>query len=273
MGATTPSPTIVLYDIDMRPPCAPNPWKARYALNFKGVSYSTTWVDMPDITKIRCDLGVPASRKFADGTDYHTLPVMTNSKYDSKIGDSFDIAVFLQSVYPKTGAGNLFPQQTLDYVYAKDLAMFAPLSELNGKEHAEYARFNMNVDAAFSAHVLLMVHGLPFNPDTTEKTRAEFVRRSGVASWDNLTVRGEQREELKVSLHDTLGGLAKLFRKDNTGPFLLGEQANYADIIVGAWLRMMHGTLPAHEWEEAKTWHEGVFGKLHDALEKYALVN
>ncbi|CAI7610445.1 unnamed protein product [Penicillium manginii] len=220
MGATTPSPTIVLYDIDMRPPCAPNPWKARYALNSKGVSYSKIWVDMPDITKTRCDLG-----------------------------------------------------QTLDYVYANDLAVFAPLSKLNEKEHAEYARFNMNVDAAFSAPVLLMVHGLPLHPDTTEKTRAEFIKRSGVASEDDLTVRGKIREELKASLHDTLGELAKLFRRDNTGSFLLGQQASYADLVVGAWLRMMHGTLPAEEWEEAKAWHEGVFGKLNDALEKYALVN
>jgi hypothetical protein len=48
---------------------------------------------MPDITKTRCDLGVPASRKHADGTDYHTLPLMTDSESDSSIGESFDIAV------------------------------------------------------------------------------------------------------------------------------------------------------------------------------------
>ena len=212
-------------------------------------------------------------RKFADGTDYYTLPVLTDSTSSSNLGDSFDIAVYLQKTYPNTGAGNLLPEQKLDYIYGHDLAVFAPLSELNGNEHADYARFNMNVDAAFSAHVLLMVHGLPFNPDTAEETKAEFVRRSGVASWDDLTVRGEKRDEMKKSLHDTLKTIAELFQRNKTGPFLLGEQPNYADLIVGAWLQMMHETLPAEEWDEVKTWHEGVFGNLHNALQKYALVN
>ncbi|KAJ5103314.1 hypothetical protein N7532_003843 [Penicillium argentinense] len=273
MAATTSSPAITFYDIKMSPPCAPNPWKARYALNFKGMPYSTTWVAMPDISKTRQEVGIPASRKFADGSDYHTLPMMTDSTTGAKIGDSFDIAVHLQQTYPSAGSGNLFPQQTLDYVYSDDLAMFAPLSENNAIEHTEYARFNTNVDAVFSAHVQLMVHGLPFDPADAEVTKAEFVRRAGVASWDELTVSGEKREELKFSLCEKLGGLAFMFQMDQSGPFILGQQASYADLIVGSWLQMMHGTLPEAEWKEVATfWYGGVFGQLHDALQKYAQV-
>ena len=48
---------LVLYDVAFAAPydknnCAPNPWKARYALNFKGAAYSTQWVQMPDIAKV-----------------------------------------------------------------------------------------------------------------------------------------------------------------------------------------------------------------------------
>ena len=47
----------------------PNPWKARLALNFKAAPYSTQWVPLPDVSKVRSGLGVPAGRKFADGTE------------------------------------------------------------------------------------------------------------------------------------------------------------------------------------------------------------
>ncbi|ODM23387.1 hypothetical protein SI65_00976 [Aspergillus cristatus] len=269
--------TMIFYDIAMRPPvaetcCGPNPSKSRFALNFKNIPYSTSWVQLPDITNVRRSLGVPASRKFGDGTDFYTLPMLFDPSTNSIIGDSFDIAVYLQKTYPNSGAGDLFPPQTLDFVFGHDLALLAPLSEQKEGEFNEYARFNTNVDAAFSAHVPLMVHGLPLDPATAEATKAEFVRRAGVSSWDDFAVSGEEREKLKNSFRDTLGDLAKLFLKDASGPFILGKQVSYADLIVGGWLRMMRGTLPGNEWEEARGWHGGVFGRLHDALEEYAEV-
>lgn len=271
------STAMIFYDIAMRPPvaatcCAPNPWKSRLALNFKDIPHSTSWVQLPDITKVRRGLGVPASRKFADGTDFYTLPMLSDPSTNSIIGDSFDIAAYLQKSYPNSGAGNLFPPQTLDFVFGHDLALLAPLSERKEGEFDEYARFNTNVDAAFSAHVPLMIHGMPLDPTTAEATKAEFVRRAGVTSWDDFAVSGEEREKLKNSFRDVLGDLAKLFLRDASGPFLLGKQASYADFIVGGWLWMIRGTLPDDEWEEARDWHGGVFGRLHDALEKYGEV-
>ncbi|KAF9920749.1 hypothetical protein FBU30_009341 [Linnemannia zychae] len=274
---SAPSTDLVFYDIAMRPPieetcCSPNPWKSRYALNFKKVPYSTSWIQLPDIAKVRPTLGVPASRKFADGSNYHTLPMLSDTAHGAIVGDSFDIAVYLQKAYPDSGSGDLFPPQKLDFEFPYDLALFAPLSERSDDELAEYTMFNTNVDAAFSAHVQLMVHGLPFDSTIEDVARAEFVRRAGVASWDDLTVRGEEREKLKKSFCNTLAGLADLFKREPSGPFLLGMQPSYADFIVGGWVRMMQVTLPKAEWEEARTWHDGVFGKLHDALQVYAEV-
>src|SRR5690349_15659971 len=113
MQATTPK--LVFYDIKFREPQqqfsgAPNPWKARYALNFKNVDYSSVFVDILDIPTVRKGLGVPAGRKFPDGSDYYTLPVLIDSTTGAKVGDSFDIAVYLQKTYPDSGAGNLFPE-------------------------------------------------------------------------------------------------------------------------------------------------------------------
>jgi len=274
--ASTPSAGLVFYDIAMRPPvtttcCSPNPWKSRYALNFKKVPYSTSWVQLPDIAKVRPALGVPASRKFTDGSDFNTLPMLSDPTHSAIIGDSFDIAVYLQKTYPDSGSGDLFPPQKLDYVFPCD-PMLIPLSERNDREFAEYSAFNTNVDAAFTTHTLLMAHGLPFDPAIEDIARAEFVRRAKAASWDDLTVRGEEREKLKRSFCDALAGLADLFKREPGGPFLLGTQPSYADFIVGGWVRMMQVTLPRAEWEEARTWHGGVFGRLHDALQIYAEV-
>ncbi|KAK1761790.1 hypothetical protein QBC33DRAFT_553326 [Phialemonium atrogriseum] len=272
-----PSMPLVFYDITMRPPvekncCSPNPWKTRLALNFKGLPYSTSWVALPDVAKVRRSLKVPACRKFADGTDFFTLPIIEDPATGSLVGDSFDIAVYLQKTYPNSGAGDLFPPQMLDYVFTQDLASLIPLSECSESQFPEYAKFNVNVDAAFTAHVQLTLQGFPFDPATAEISKAEFVRRAGVTCWEDFALVGEDREKTKNSFRDMLGGLAKLFLRDTSGPFLLGTRASYADLIVGGWLRMMRATLPESEWEEVRSWHGGLFGRLHDALEVYAEV-
>lgn len=270
------SDVITLYDIAQRPPveescCAPNPWKSRFALNFKGVPYSTSWVRLPDVSKVRQKLGEPAGRKFADGTDFYTLPIIRDPATGSTVGDSFDIAVYLQRTYPDKG-GDLFPAQKLDYTFSLDAELLIPLSKRGKGEFEDYARFNSNVDAAFTTHTLLMCQGMPLDPATADEVKAEFVRRAGVNSWDDFSVTGEAREKAKESFRHALGDLAKLFLRDSNGPFLLGQQVSYADFIVGAWLRMAQRSLPATEWEEVKGWHEGVFGRLHDALDVYAEV-
>jgi len=274
---SAPSSPIVFYDIAMRPPvekncCSPNPWKARLALNFKGVPYKTTWVALPDITKVRSGLKVPPCRKFADGTDFYTLPIIEDPSTNSLVGDSFDIAVYLQDTYPDSGAGDLFPKQKLDYALAEEFTSLVPLSACREVGDPEYAKFNVNVDAVFTAHAQLTTQGFPFDPATAEVTKAEWVRRAGISRWEDLELVGEARQKVKDSFREMLGGLGKLFSRDTSGPFLLGTKACYADMIVGAWLRMFSVTLPESEWQEVKGWHGGLFGQLHDALAAYAEV-
>lgn len=276
-ASSDPSRPIVFYDIAMRPPvekncCGVNPWKTRLALNFKNVPYKTSWVPLPDIAKVRRSLKVPACRKFADGSDFFTLPIIEDPATGSLLGDSFDIAVYLQNTYPNSGAGDLFPPQTLDYVFTPAFASPVPLSDCRDGEYSEYAKFNTSVDDAFTAHTQLTIQCFPFDPATEEISKAEFARRVGVSSWDDFTLAGEARRKVMDSFRDTLGGLAKVFLKDTSGPFILGTRASYADIIVGGWLRLMQATLPSSEWEELRNWHGGLFGQVHDALEVYAEV-
>ena len=71
----TESKPLIYYDISspIEPRSyAPNPSKGRLALSFKGVPFKTTFVEIPDIPKVRKSLDCPATRKFGDGTN---LPI------------------------------------------------------------------------------------------------------------------------------------------------------------------------------------------------------
>ncbi|KAM5443237.1 hypothetical protein MferCBS31731_001554 [Microsporum ferrugineum] len=269
-----PTSTMIFYDIALAPPVlenasSPNPWKSRYALNFKKTPYKTAWVPFLDISSVRGALNIPASRTFIDGSPYHTLPMLSDPATGRIVGDSFEIAVYLQAQYPSSG-GDLFPKQDLKFVYGQNPMLFAPISEAKVDESVqEYVKFNTNVDAVFTAHVPLMVHTIPFDPATEDQVRAEFARRAG-RPWEELGVEGEQRDEMLRSYEQALAGLAEMYRRDTTGPFLMGDRPSYADFIVGGWLQMSRVMLPSEEWEALKGWHGGIFGKLHQALDVYA---
>lgn len=214
---------------------------------------------------------IPLLTKATD-TDYYTLPMLQVPGSGKIIGDSFDIANFLEDTFPNSG-GRLFPQDStgtgLDYESPKkDTAFFAPLTSNKGSKNQAYARFNMHVDATFSSHVVLVAQYMPFNPNTAEASKALFVKRAHLNSWDDLSVQGEAREQIKASFKETLASLAQLFTIHESGPYLEGTEANYADLIVGGWLNMMSATMPKEDWEDLRAWHGGVFARLHDALQE-----
>ncbi|KAK3987696.1 hypothetical protein QBC44DRAFT_331081 [Cladorrhinum sp. PSN332] len=272
---TTTPPRLTYYDIAFAQPrelntAAPNPWKGRYTLNFKAVPYKTEWVPMPDIAKTRQGLGIPACRKFADGTDFHTLPVLKDNETGAVVGDSLDIAHYLQTNFPDSGAGDLFPKQDLNFICPGAVEILVPLSKREDDSvHPDYALFNTNVDWAFTLHCQLTTAGMKWDPELKEQIQAEFVRRAGVQKFEDMCIVGkEARQKLLDSLEKTLLDLADMYKRDTKGPFLLGSQPSFADIIVGGWLRMYSKTLEDGEWEQIAAWYGGVFGKLHAALQE-----
>lgn len=217
----------------------------RYALNFKGAHYQTEWVELPEVTSLRKKLDVAPNRTLRDGTPFYTLPIIMDPAIGEFVGDSFEIALYLDKTH--TDAPLLFPPTTVGLL----------------------AAFNVQVDAIFNPFVCLLVHGIPLNPDTAEVSRATFVERSGKADWESLTVRGEERAQTLEAFKAALGELAKIYRHSD-GPFLDGNNATYGDLIVGGWLAFVKATL--EEWEDVEMWHDGRWRKLHLALEKYAEV-
>ncbi|CAI6340797.1 unnamed protein product [Periconia digitata] len=275
MTSTKP---LIFYDISspLAPRSyAPNPSKARMALGFKRAAFTTTWVDIININSVRQGLNCPATRKLDDGSDYYTLPMLQDPASGKVVGDSFDIANYLEDKFPPSDGNSesLFPSTTtgtgLDYESpAKDTAFYAPITTNEGSKNAAYARFNLHVDATFSAHIMPWAVSLPFNPDTAEATKALMAKRAHLNSWDDLHVEGEARKSLIAKFKDATGSLAQYFGVHTEGPFLEGKQANYADLIVGGWVNMLSVVMPEDEWKDFKTWHGGVFGALHEALQK-----
>ncbi|KAI9028039.1 hypothetical protein DFJ74DRAFT_661539 [Hyaloraphidium curvatum] len=271
----TDSEPLVLYDISSpRVPrsYAPNPSKARLALSFKRVPFKTTWVDILDIPKVRQGLHCPAVRKLDDGSEYYTLPMLRDPASGKVVGDSYDIAEYLEENFPDSG-GCLFPADStgtgMDYESPhKDTFFYAPLSDRQKEsKHKEYARFNVHVDATFSGGMGAFGYYLPFNPETAEAVKKLFAKRAHLDSWEQLRVEGEARKPMVEAFKTALESLGELFKIHDDGPYLEGAKANYADLIVGGWVNMMSIVMPEEDWKDFKTWHGGVFGRLHDALQ------
>lgn len=225
---------------------------ARYALNFKrlhaNLDYQTSWTELTEISKVRQSLGAAPVRKHdVDGSDFYTLPVIVDHSTGQTIGDSFEIALYLDRTYPSSPP--LFPPATV----------------------ALHRAFNTRVDKVFTDHVLLLVHTMPFNPETVAETHAEFCRRAGAKTWEEFGLNDEQRRTMLRNLEAELGELAKLFERTKEGPYLEGKSPMYADFMICGWLSLYKECLP--EWDMIKGWHGGLFGRLHKALEKYAQVH
>ncbi|KAJ7136029.1 hypothetical protein C8R44DRAFT_869720 [Mycena epipterygia] len=223
------SKPIVFYDIASAPPVtafATTPWKTRYALNFKRVHYRTEWVAFPDVASVRKKLGITPVEKLKDGSPMYTLPIIHDPSTGQFVGESFDIAVYLDKTF--TDGPSLFPPST----------------------------------TALQAG---------FNEQTAEVTKATFCARAGKEQWEELTVKGEERVRTLEEFKASLGELAKWYSHSD-GPFIQGENPLYADFLLGGWLAFLSVVLPVKEWEDVQTWQDGVWGRLHRALGKYAEV-
>lgn len=202
------------------------------------------------MTSVRKSLGAPPNRTHRDGSPFYTLPIIKDHSTGEVVGDSYEIAQYLEKTYP--GGPSLFPSSsTID---------------------REGRAFNTEVDAIFTNHVIICLHGIPFNPETAEISHKEFVFRTGTDSWEDLKVSGDKRVEILNALETALGDLATAYGQKQDGPFLEGSVPSYADLIVGGWLKFYEATVSADEWQAIQSWHGGVWKTLYQALEQYAAV-
>ncbi|KAK0457222.1 uncharacterized protein EV420DRAFT_1629886 [Desarmillaria tabescens] len=247
------SASITFYDIPSKLPVnawSPNTWKARYALNFKGIPYRTEWIEYPDIEELYTKLNIPASATKRDGvTPYYTLPLLHDSSTGAIISESAAIVEYLETTYPDTPT--LIPRGTralhaaFTAAFESQMKAIAPFSI-----PAVNAMLNPRSEAFF------------------RKTREES---SGVSIEDMNPV-GERREKQLALLKHDLGKVDKWMTAGDT--FVMGETPTFADVTMCAWilfLRIVFGE-DSPEWKDLSSWHGGRWGQLVESFEKYEVV-
>lgn len=264
----TTNKEIIFYDIASNAPIrtfAPNPWKTRYALNHKKLPYTTKPTDMPDIASVREKLGVPANRTLPNGLPYHTLPLIHDQATNAFIGDTFEIALYLDKTYHQ------YPQ------------LFRPGTT------GLVAALNNRVDDLFTKFVALS-DNMPFPEPSKEKINSIFASRFGVSNLSDMSLSASAREALFIGFENALGEFAKAYAhtggttdtvwcatgtaeaqkqkqgREEVGPWLDGDEPVYADFVVGGWLAMAAECMPPRDWERVRGWHGGLWGRVHDAL-------
>ncbi|KAJ5210498.1 hypothetical protein N7491_010305 [Penicillium cf. griseofulvum] len=191
-----------------------NTLRTRMVLNFKGIPYTQSWVSYPDIAPLLKASGVPPS----DSAMPYTLPAISHkgsitSNPDGVLMESESIAMYLDKLYPSPP---LFPSG--DASYSLMVAVLNILAQI------------------LPSIRRLVVPNVPSGLD--ERGREYFIRTRSKAFGKPLSeVRPTDEAELLAVWQVIEKGTETLIKmlkgKDGKkGPFLEGETAGYADIIL-----------------------------------------
>ncbi|GJE91649.1 glutathione S-transferase [Phanerochaete sordida] len=249
------SDVLILYDIpgntDKCKAWSPSTWKARFALNIKGVAYKTEWVEYPDIAKVYEKYGLEALYKEDDGSPLYTLPVVHDPSTGRTIAESSDIAKYLDQTHPNTPP--LFPKGTL--------ALHEAFRVAYGPVHL--ATWHLVCCAVWGC--------------LTEGSR-DFYRRTREADI------GKPLEELRTEEHwadaeaqfGKLAGWLAANGEGDAGDWVIGrDSVCFADVRVVSglmWAKMSMGE-ESEDWKRICGWHGGRWKRIVDNFEPYTQVD
>jgi len=248
--------TITLFDIPSKFPenaWSPNTFKARIALNYKGIPYKTEWVEYPEIEETLKKLGGAPTSKKKDGGDHYTLPAIYDSSTGKSVTDSMNIAIYLDEEYPDTPP--LFPNGT----------------------HAATELLSSH----FKSTVAITLSPLMLPPccASLNPPSAEYFRRTREQSYgkklEDFTPPGPIREEAWAKVKEGFNLLAGMYAKNGEGKhYFFGEVFSFADAIVAGglvWVRIILRP-ESEEWKTVASWNEGRWAKLLELVEKDLVV-
>ncbi|KAF8999575.1 hypothetical protein BDZ89DRAFT_1147660 [Hymenopellis radicata] len=214
---------------------SPNTWKIRYALNFKGLQYTTVWVEYPDIK--------PSTRNSGSPRDASTGAI---------ISDSLLIAEYLDKTYPNTP--QLFPLGPDSYT------LHAAFSDAFMAKLGNLWQFTMP-----AMHRVLN----PASQTYFDTTKSVMF---GTPTLDAADPKGARRAEEWNKVKADFEGLAKWYRESQK--FVIGNKLSCADMEVGGfvlWARTVLGA-ESPEWKAMSAWNGGHWAQLLKDLEPYEVV-
>ncbi|KAG0154304.1 hypothetical protein PDIDSM_1684 [Penicillium digitatum] len=192
--------------------------RTRMVLNFKGIPYTQSWISYPDIEPFLKAQGVTPGKS---STPY-TLPAISHkgsitSNPDGVLMDSESIATYIDKVYPSPP---LFPSGDASYSLL-------------------VAVLNI-IDKIAPFYKPLIIPNVPSGLD--ERGREYFIRtRSAAFGKPLLEVKPTDEAELLALwqlIEEVAEPLVVMLKGKNgkKGPFLEGERAGYADVVLAALL-------------------------------------
>ncbi|EJD07729.1 uncharacterized protein FOMMEDRAFT_72472 [Fomitiporia mediterranea MF3/22] len=247
---------ITFYDIATRlspQAMAPNTFKTRLALNYKGIPYKTEWVEFPDIEAVVKRLGGTPTSKKADGSDYYTLPMIHDSTTGKVVTDSIAIAEYLDATYPDKPL--LFPPgtkaatATLNHVFMQSLNPISPI-------------------------MIYEVYGTLNQPSQVywRTTREAAIGKK----LEEFAPPGPDRDEMWKQCKEGLDTLAGFYDRNGEGKrFFFADTFSFADtIVIGflVWIEITLGTTN-EEWKAIAGWSNGRWGKLLESTRNLQAVN
>ncbi|KAH8831329.1 hypothetical protein DL96DRAFT_1667688 [Flagelloscypha sp. PMI_526] len=203
---------ITFYDIPSSLPGTGNTIKTRLALKFKGLPFTTEWIEYPDIEAVSKEVGSPPTSTWPDGTPYYTCPFIHDTETGKTISDSWNIALYLDEMYPDTP--RLIPKGCI----ALMSTFVESVEELMASSFANFCRpqSHKQLNEASQAH-FKRVRELRMGRTFEEMNEAALDPKE----WDKV----------KAAL-DKVDALLKLNNSEDE--WAVGDKMTYADILVSS---------------------------------------
>lgn len=180
-----------------------NPWKTRFALNYKALPYTTEWLEYPDIK--------PRLEPHLDNVPAYTVPTIryTDGRY---IRDSRAIADLLEKEHPS-------PSLHLDSPYLSQLEKLFP--ELVG---------------AVIGHFIPLVPKRILSDASQEYWYRTRESRLGMTLDALEEARGGPSDAAWAQAQPSLQKITGWLEENDEGPFFAGKEIGYADFVWAGFL-------------------------------------
>jgi glutathione S-transferase len=249
---------------------------SRFALNIKGVSYTTVFVEYPDIEgRLKAD-SVPSNGTKADSAPFYTLPALVDPNTGAKIADSQNIAEYLDKQYPAAGVPVFFPpgSRTLQVcTFSTD----SPEQQLNRPSQLGFRSAFQERVRSFIRKVITQPIAVALNPVSAEywtRTRSE---RDGGPIEDVAPVGSEKRAGLVRDVLKGLHAVAGFFDGGEAGgPFAMGAEPCFADLDIAStfvWAQTVDGEGEGSLWADIAKADGGRWARYLEAFDKWRTVH
>ncbi|KAI5890799.1 uncharacterized protein SCHCODRAFT_02669915 [Schizophyllum commune H4-8] len=225
---------------------SPNTWRTRYALNYKGLPFTTVWLELCDVERELRAAGAPPAGTWPDGQPQYTVPAIFDSLTNRYVSDAHQIARYLDETYADRPM--LFPHGTA------------------GLQHAFVGQFISRVVFASIPIALKGCYAVMSERTQTyfRETREEIFGKKLEEIWAEAAV-----EKGWVDVKEGLDWLETIVKENgNDKLFLLGDTPTEADLAIAAMFQWINkASTPV--WNQLKVLNGGRWARLVDALSRY----